>query len=119
MTDLRVELPFPPSVNHYYRTFRGRILISKTGREYRQSVYAATLEQLGLFPPFKTPLKAVVELTPPDKRRRDLDNFAGKALYDALQHANLYLDDSQIKEMHHYMLPPGEAKCVVLLSEIE
>lgn len=31
----------------------------------------------------------------PDRRRRDLDNIL-KALFDALTHAGLWLDDSQI-----------------------
>lgn len=34
----------------------------------------------------------------PDKRKRDLDNVA-KATLDALQHAGLYDDDSQIDEL--------------------
>jgi len=32
---------------------------------------------------------------PPDRRRRDLDNIA-KPVLDALEHAGVYLDDSQI-----------------------
>ena len=31
-------LPYPPSINSYYRTFRGRMLISAKGREYRKVV---------------------------------------------------------------------------------
>ena len=34
-------LPYPPSVNHYWKPFRGRMVIGKAGREYRT---AALLE---------------------------------------------------------------------------
>jgi crossover junction endodeoxyribonuclease RusA len=35
---IELTLPFPPSVNTYWRTFNGRMLISKKGREYRKAV---------------------------------------------------------------------------------
>ncbi|WP_159137369.1 RusA family crossover junction endodeoxyribonuclease, partial [Citrobacter braakii] len=35
---------------------------------------------------------------PPDARRRDIDNY-NKALFDALTHAGIWEDDSQIKRM--------------------
>ena len=36
-----------------------------------------------------------VEVYPPDRRRRDIDNVQ-KALLDALEHGRAYRDDSQI-----------------------
>jgi len=45
----------------------------------------------------KGSLEVKVVLCPPDRRRRDEDNFAGKALFDALTHAGVWEDDSQIK----------------------
>ncbi|WP_134871266.1 RusA family crossover junction endodeoxyribonuclease, partial [Cronobacter sakazakii] len=43
---------------------------------------------------------ASVEITlyPPDARRRDIDNY-NKALFDALTHAGVWEDDSQVKRM--------------------
>jgi Holliday junction resolvase RusA-like endonuclease len=35
---LEVELPFPPSVNHYWRMWRGRMVISTEGRAYRERI---------------------------------------------------------------------------------
>jgi crossover junction endodeoxyribonuclease RusA len=35
---------------------------------------------------------------PPDARRRDIDNY-NKALFDALTHAGIWEDDSQVKRM--------------------
>jgi len=37
-------------------------------------------------------------LFPPDARRRDIDNY-NKALFDALTHAGVWEDDSQVKRM--------------------
>lgn len=89
----RIELPYPPSVNHYYRRVGARTLISREGRAYRKAVHAAALAarasaMSGL-------IEVEVWLNPPDRRRRDLDNTL-KSLLDALQHAGLYADDSQI-----------------------
>jgi crossover junction endodeoxyribonuclease RusA len=37
-------------------------------------------------------------LYPPDARRRDIDNY-NKALFDALTHAGIWEDDSQVQRM--------------------
>lgn len=96
----------------------GRRYLSAKGKAYRQEVYALTLEQHGIFKPFTGPVKASVELLPPDKRKRDIDNY-NKALFDSLAHANVFMDDSQIKELHIFMREPGETKgCTVILEEL-
>lgn len=92
-------LPFPPSVNTYWRSIviRGavRVLISKKGREYRKAV-------AGVIGPRKKPtdkrLKVRITVNPPDRRKRDLDNMP-KAILDALTHAGVWEDDSQIDEL--------------------
>ena len=101
MNDWTISLPFPPSVNHYWRMVRGKMLISKAGREYRKAVgllvfpYAAY--GVPLFPEsFR--LSVALLAHPPDRRRRDLDNML-KAALDALQHAGVYADDSQIDHL--------------------
>ena len=43
-------------------------------------------------------LRVTITLNPPDKRRRDIDNFA-KAIFDALTHAQVWLDDSQVDDL--------------------
>lgn len=91
MTEL--TLPYPPSVNHYWRTWRGRMLISRKGREYRERVLV-TLRLAGV-KPISGPLAVHVELYPPDERKRDADN-ALKAINDSLQHGGAFHDDSQI-----------------------
>ncbi len=37
---IELELPFPPSVNHYYRRVGPRTLISREGRRFRERVCA-------------------------------------------------------------------------------
>lgn len=90
---IRFELPFPPSMNHYWRRVGARTLISKQGREYRAAV-EAIIRGLG-HGTFDGPLGILIEAHPPDRRRRDLDNLL-KAPLDAMQSAGLYVDDYQI-----------------------
>ena len=93
---LELELPYPPSVNHYYRRVGPRTLISRQGRAYRDQV-CALLAAAGVRP-LAGPLQVQVEVFPPDRRRRDLDNTQ-KALLDSLQHGGAYGDDSQIVKL--------------------
>lgn len=92
---MNLTLPYPPSVNRYWRALgRGRVVISKEGREYRESVARAVgpVRRLG------GRLQVWIRATMPDRRNRDLDNLL-KATLDALQHAGAYEDDSQIDEL--------------------
>lgn len=90
---IELQLPYPPSVNHYYRHVGSRVLISREGREYRDRVCSA-VAALGVSP-LDGPLEFQAEVYPPDNRRRDLDNVL-KSMFDALQHGGAYKDDSQI-----------------------
>ena len=101
---MKLTLPFPPSVNTYWRApnrgpLAGRHLISAAGRKYQSDACAAIIEQLRRLPkPSTTPAAVEIVLFPPDQRRRDLDNY-NKALFDALTHAGVWEDDSQVKRM--------------------
>lgn len=101
---MKLTLPFPPSVNSYWRApnkgpLAGRHLISASGRTFRSNAAAAVIEQLRRIPkPFSAELSVNVVLFPPNRARRDLDNYL-KALFDALTHSNVWEDDSQIKHM--------------------
>ena len=109
------ELPFPPSVNRYYRHVGPRVLISREGRKFRMMV----VSRLGGMGKLTGRLSLKVECFPPDRRRRDLDNI-GKALLDALQAAGLYDDDSQIKDLHllMYKCVPPEGFIHITLKEL-
>mgnify|MGYP002642398513 CR=1 FL=1 len=95
--EFSTDLPFPPSLNSYYRKVRNRMIISEQGRTWRDRVVSIVKRKSeGLKFKEGARLTLVVSLFPPDKRKRDLDNFCGKALQDALQHAGIFEDDSQI-----------------------
>ncbi|MBJ9281225.1 RusA family crossover junction endodeoxyribonuclease [Citrobacter koseri] len=101
---MKLVLPFPPSVNTYWRSpnsgpLKGRHLISAKGRAYQSAACAAIIEQLRRLPkPSSSPASVEILLYPPDSRRRDIDNY-NKALFDALTHAGIWEDDSQVKRM--------------------
>ncbi|NBW20709.1 MAG: RusA family crossover junction endodeoxyribonuclease [Caulobacteraceae bacterium] len=46
-------------------------------------------------------VRVVIEAFPPDRRKRDLDNIL-KSLLDALTHAGVWEDDSQIEDLRIY-----------------
>jgi len=93
------RLPFPPSVNTYWRNYRGRMVLSARGRDYKKKVYEdLSGERTFLKTPLAGRLRVVVDIYVPDKRRRDIDNCA-KALLDAIGDAEIYEDDSQIDEL--------------------
>ena len=104
---MEFELPYPPSVNHYYRHVGPRVLISRAGRKYRETVIAH-LRTCGINP-LNGDIELWLEAYPPDRRRRDLDNLL-KCVLDAMQHAGSYHDDSQIVRItaeKHAPLPPA------------
>lgn len=100
---IHVDLPFPPSVNHYWRHSRGRHYIGPEGKQYGILVKLAVNTRLKRSGEPTTPIAGpiVVDITayPPDRRLRDLDNLL-KATLDALQRAGVYADDHQIKEIN-------------------
>lgn len=100
---LTLHLPWPPSVNRYWRSVAGRVLISAEGRKYRSRIAA----MLAGLTPRCDRLALAIHACPPDKRRRDLDNLL-KAPLDALQHAGAYADDCQIDHLTIRRGPPCE-----------
>jgi crossover junction endodeoxyribonuclease RusA len=88
------SLPFPPSVNTYYRNFRGHMVMSAKGREFREAVQNIVINQN--IPKFgDKKLKLTLILRPRDKRKIDIDNRI-KAVLDALEHAGVFDDDFQV-----------------------
>jgi crossover junction endodeoxyribonuclease RusA len=114
---IELVLPYPPSVNHYWRRVGPRTLISREGRRFRDRVLAL----LAASPrePLAGSLAVEVEVYPPDRRRRDLDNTQ-KALLDALQHGGVYGDDSQIDRLTLIRREPvAGGKTVVRIRRLE
>lgn len=108
------ELPYPPSVNHYYRRVGRKTLISRTGRAYRLHVQRLLLGTQ----PMDGHLAVRVELYPPDRRPRDIDNTL-KSLCDSLEHGGAFHDDAQIVWIlikKAQVIPGGKA--VVRIAEV-
>jgi len=77
------------------------MVISKRGREFKSEVgilIQSEKEGHGV-PLFGKELVSLnMVLHPPDKRRRDIDNFSGKSILDSLI-GLIYEDDSQVKKL--------------------
>lgn len=126
---MELRLPWPPSVNTYWRhvPVRGgvRSLISRSGRQYRGKVAWVVLEAVSEGRPAVMQrardgarLSVSIQAYPPDRRTRDLDNLP-KAVLDALGHAGVYGDDSQIDRLEverRAVARPGEV--VVQIEEV-
>ncbi|WP_287416611.1 RusA family crossover junction endodeoxyribonuclease [Oceanithermus sp.] len=93
----RITLPWPPSVNRYWRNINGRTLVSREGRAYRAAVLSEVLLQ-GAAQHYRGRLRMVIVAHPPDRRRRDLDNLV-KAIQDGLEFAGVFDDDGQIDDL--------------------
>jgi crossover junction endodeoxyribonuclease RusA len=110
-------LPYPPTINTYYRAFNNRIILSAAGREYKKLVKNHVILQ-GLQPLKDSKLKITMRLHPRDKRKIDIDNRI-KAVLDALENAGLFNDDFQIDELIiRRGVPIKDGKLYVLIEEI-
>jgi crossover junction endodeoxyribonuclease RusA len=113
---LNLELPWPPSINHYWRHTKNGHYISREGEEYRKCVWFYCLKYRDHFSKEQR-LSINIEAYPPDKRQRDLDNLL-KSLLDALQHARVYPNDSQIDKLSITRNLPLKGKVIINLDNI-
>ena len=115
MEALTLTLPWPPSVNHYYRRVGARTLISREGRRYRSHICVILKDRIKTV--FEGRVRMDINAHPPDRRRRDLDNIT-TALLDALEHGGVYEDDSQIDrlQIHRCSVVPG-GQVIVHIAE--
>lgn len=118
-----VTLPWPPSTNRIWRNVavrgRPRTLLSDEGRRFRAAVgqLCADCHLYGLR--LDGRLQVEILAFPPDRRLRDLDNLQ-KAPLDALTHAGVWLDDSQIDRLmveRGKVVKGGELQVTISIKE--
>lgn len=91
---MNLHLPYPPSVNTYWRANGKRRFISKDGVAFKAAVMKYVAEnELSSFGEAR--LAVHITVYPRSKRRFDIDNIC-KAVLDSMMAAGLYDDDSQI-----------------------
>ena len=118
-------LPFPPSLRQYYRSAviggSVRVYMSAEGKRYRNDVVSQCVSSKSHFDwPHTGRLGVEVTLRRKDRRKYDLDNHL-KALLDALQHAGVILDDSQIDDLRVTRGPKvtkGRSECDIYIEEL-
>lgn len=111
-----MQLPWPPSGNHQHgRAKTGRTYLTAATKYYRRDVgwLAKCVDTFGT-----RRIALHITVYPPDARRRDLDNLI-KSAQDALQHAGVFKDDSQIDDLHvtRGVVRKGNAYMVVRITE--
>lgn len=134
---IELTLPLPPTINSYWRAatkkprqFGSRmrsaqkplspitVYISDKGQQFRTDVIAAVL-QARANKQLAGRLQVEMVVHPADKRVLDIDNRI-KAALDAMTHAGVYIDDSQIDRL---VVSRGEiikgGQCLVVISEVK
>lgn len=95
---IELSLPMPPSINRLWRVSGRRV--------HKSPEYAAWLLAAGWSAreqhrgePIRGPYTISVDVLRPDRRRRDLDNFATKAISDCLVSIGFIRDDSECQKI--------------------
>lgn len=98
MSELRLNLKWPPSINGYWRAYKGRQIISERGREYLAYIQEiALMHRLrGRFGADRVAVSII--MYPKTKRRFDCDNFT-KCLFDSFSKCGIWDDDEQIYDL--------------------
>lgn len=127
---IEIELPYPPTVNHYKRI--GRMIKTKRGKIYQQRldsdktksfyynvwIKVRSLIGSGAIKSFADATISVeIDVYPPDKRKRDIDGIL-KVCLDSMQKAGLYDDDYQIARLLVTRMPNfPQGKIIVRITE--
>ena len=104
MREIVMTLPWPPSVNRYWRSVQGRTILSAEGRAYKQQVAVMCRDQL--IQCRSGSVEVDILAVRPDKRKRDLDNLL-KAALDAMT-PWVWADDSQVVDLRIRWAPEVE-----------
>lgn len=98
MSDYKFTLPYPPSINSYWATFRNRRITTKRGRDYVKLV-AEEMIKLNLHSEMVSDdIAFEMTINPPTLRKYDVDNFT-KGVFDALTKCDFWVDDEQVQKL--------------------
>lgn len=110
---ISIKLPYPPSGNHMWKhTKSGHHYLTDVARMYYATVRELVISQ-GKWVNIDHEIQVVCHLSPPDRRRRDLDN-AWKVISDSLTKANLWQDDKLIRKLTLVWDQPTEGGSIVV-----
>lgn len=107
-----IDLTLPPSANQrlipYVINMTRRIIGIKDSPKYREWMeLEARIIKNEIQAPYAEPVYVYMEITFPDRRKRDLDNMA-KPVCDVLKLAGIYDDDSLIEFLICRRLSPNK-----------
>lgn len=110
-------LPYPPSVNALYRAVKGRSILSEKYRDWKAD--ASTVLMLQKPKPIAGQVSVIVEMSPPDKRKRDLDNAGFKAILDLLVSFSIIAadDSSVVREIVARWVDGEPGQCTVIVRK--
>lgn len=94
---MKLTLPYPPSANLYWRSYRGMVVVSREASNYKLMVKLRCT--MAGYVPHQGAVAVTVRLYRP-RRSGDLDNRL-KVLLDSLN-GGAWKDDSQVVELHAY-----------------
>lgn len=109
----RIILPLCPSMNTYWRNFKGITVLSKEAKDFKLTT-ASIARQEGIYAPLQGEVKVEITYHPKARkketnkpmRRRDIDNCI-KPTLDALE-SIAYLDDNQVVDVRATLGAPVE-----------
>lgn len=90
---ITLRVAFPPTNNSIWRSVKGRNILSARYRAWRELAAVQIDNQMIGQTPITGLYHAVIELQRPDKRGRDVSNYA-KAIEDSLVLCRVIRDDS-------------------------
>lgn len=104
---MTINIPFPPATGNHSNGLNGkRFFTKKPILMYRLRIKSCLVAaRFAASDMFVNPVKVIVRIYPPDRRRRDSGNII-KVVYDALTRAGFWADDSLVKEEHIYWGEP-------------
>ena len=109
---MQLQLPWPPTVNSYYGGgTHGRRYVTHKGKAFCERV-VDICEQHNV-QQITHGVAVIARMHPPDKRKRDVDNY-WKALLDAMTAGRVWDDDSRVRLQVGEMLEPVRGGLVVV-----